>query len=298
MKEVKIMTTYSKTQFASLQDYLDQINPEIQTVLDLNITCVHKLCGKGDLIAIEARERDHQPEFYLTFQFATKPTTFAYSIVSAYKVLSFDQEHSEALQNLFELYSENYKLYDVDRRAEDEARRVAEAKRKEDEKKAKADEKKAEAFERKKVKDIKDFEEMLQRSEPLSAASEFYQSLGWLAKHTGTVSAALPDYLEPSFVKHFGDVPRRVVDSKKKGPAGWTSQWNSSFAVSLKKAEAIPVLFEQYLNPARKALTDSKFVRGLIDNYGFQFGKTQNLDAIRSCIPDTYLTEFECGLAM
>jgi len=139
---------------------------------------------------------------------------------------------------------------------------------------------------------------MVQASNPLSLASEFYTTLGWLAKHTGTVSAALPDYLEPTFRKHFGDAPCRVVDSRKKGPAGWTSQWTSSFAVSLKKPESIPALLEQYLNPARKALTNSEFVLDLVDNYGFKFGKAQDLEAIRSCVPSTYHNDFELGLAM
>jgi hypothetical protein len=57
-------------------------------------------------------------------------------------------------------------------------------------------------------------------------------------------------------------------------------------------------MLEQYLNPARKAVTDSEFVRDLIDNYGFKFGKAQDLEAIRSCVPSTYHTNFEAGLAM
>jgi hypothetical protein len=66
----------------------------------------------------------------------------------------------------------------------------------------------------------------------------------------------------------------------------------------LKKPDSIPAMLEQYLNPARKAVTNSEFVRDLVDNYGFQFGKVQDLEAIRSCVPSTYQTDFELGLAM
>jgi hypothetical protein len=45
-------------------------------------------------------------------------------------------------------------------------------------------------------------------------------------------------------------------------------------------------------------LTDTSFVWELVDNYGFKFGKTQDLEAVRSCVPSEYISEFELGLAM
>ena len=264
----------------------------------VEINCCHKLYGEGKITNLRFAENQDKPELFMTFESPVKNVVLAYTIVTRMNLLTFDETDTETLLNLMDEYLTNWTTYDEERKAEQVAKREAEAAKREEAKKAKADEKKAEAFEKKKEKDIRDFELMVQTRNPLSIASEFYTTLGWLAKHAGTISAALPDYLEPTFRKHFGDAPCRVVDSQKKGPAGWTSQWTSSFAVSLKKPDSIPAMLEQYLNPARKAVTDSEFVRDLVDNYGFKFGKAQDLEAIRSCVPSTYQTEFELGLAM
>lgn len=270
----------------------------INSIMTTNIACTHKTYGSGKITEIKFTDIMGQPEMMLSFVSDSKTTGFAYSIITKLRLMTFDETDAETLQNLFEEYLINWREFDNARKAEIQAKREAEIEAREAKKKAQADAKKAEAFEKKKKRDIQDFEERIKLSKPLSAASEFYISLGWLTKHTGTVSAALPDYLESTFVSHFGDVPRRVVDSTKKGPAGWTSQWTSSFALSLKKPDMIPAMFEQYLNPSRKALTDTSFVWELVDNYGFKFGKAQDLEAIRSCVPSEYISDFELGLAM
>lgn len=270
----------------------------ISSTMTTAITCTHKIYGAGKITKLKFTENLEKPEMMMTFESAAKTVGIAYSIISKLGLLSFDETDTETLQNLFDEYLIEWTKLDETRKAEIKAKREAEIEAREAAKKAKVEAQKAEAFEQKKKRDIKDFEEKLKLSKPMSLASEFYISLGWLAKHTGTVSAALPDYLESTFVSHFGDVPRRVVDSTKKGPAGWTSQWTSSFALSLKKPDIIPAMFEQYLNPSRKALTDTSFVWELVDNYGFRFGKAQDLEAIRSCVPSDYISEFELGLAM
>ena len=267
-----------------------------ETIVD--IACRHKLYGKGKIAKLRFSENSNKPEIFLYFESEAKSVAFAYTLVLSLGLLSFEDTDSETLKAIYEEYLANWTTFDEQRKAKKEAERQAELKAKEDAKRAKEEAKKAQAFELKKERDIKEFEAELAASRPLSKASEFYTALGWLTKHTGTVSAALPDYLDKYFLAHFGDVPHRVVDSKKKGPSGWTSQWTSSFQVSLKKPDCIPVIFEKYLNPARKALTKSEFVLELIDNYGFRFGKTQDLDEIRSCVPSEYITDFEYGLAM
>lgn len=149
-----------------------------------------------------------------------------------------------------------------------------------------------------KEKALKEFQVWANATRPQSAADEFYYALGWLAKHAGTVSAALPDYLADEFKGYFGaDTPCRIVDSKKKGPAGYTSQWAKSFSVSLKKPEGIPSLLSKYLNPKGTAVTDTDFVLDLVDTYGFKFGKEQDIEKIRACVPTAHITFFENGLA-
>ena len=109
---------------------------------------------------------------------------------------------------------EQYKLKAQYGKAVDEARcrRKEEAKKAEQLKKAEAKNKTL------KEKAIRDFEAMTQQAKKAVAQQdEFYYALGWLAKHVGSVSAVLPDYLEGAFVKHFGDeAPCRVVDSNKR----------------------------------------------------------------------------------
>jgi hypothetical protein len=165
-------------------------------------------------------------------------------------------------------------------------------------KKAEA-EKKAEAkYQKQKEKAIKDFEALTNKArEIVTQTDEFYYALGWLAKHVGTVSAALPDYLEVPFTKHFGaETPCKVVDSKHRGPAGWQSQWSWSFRATLKKADNIPAILTQYLNPTGKAVTNTSFIWDLIDNYGFKFGKKQDAAEIAKVIPAKYIDIFNDGL--
>ena len=183
--------------------------------------------------------------------------------------------------------SANLKLI---KRQQDDAARAA-AKQAEEEKRAEA------KYQAAKARAIADFNAWTTSERPQSTADEFYFALGWLAKHAGTVSAALPDYLADDFKTYFGsDVPCRIVDSKKRGPAGWQSQWAKSFSVSLKQIDTVPGILSKYLNPKGKAVTDTDFVLDLIDLYGFQFGKTQDVEKIRSKVPTAHISFFENGL--
>lgn len=264
----------------------------------VEINCIHKLYGAGKITNLRFAENQGKPEIFLSFESETKSVALAYGIVTRMNLLQFDETDSETLSGIYDEYVTNWTTYDNERKAEQIAKREAEAAQREEAKKAKADEKKLEALEKKKEHDIQSFEDLTKLTRPVSAASEFYTTLGWLAKHIGTVTARLPDYLEPSFTKYFGDVPRYVFDSKKKSPSGWTYQWALALSASIKKATTVPATLEAYLNPTRKALTDTEFVWDLVDSYGFKFGKTQDLEAIRSCVPSTYQTDFETGLAM
>lgn len=124
-----------------------------------------------------------------------------------------------------------------------------------------------------------------------------YEVIGWVAKHGKTLSAAMPDFLEDYFVGVFGDVKRRVVDSKKKGPAGWTSQWALSMNLTLDTSENIPASLLQYMSKGKKANVISKasFVYMLAEDFGFKFASEQDINKIRATIPNSHLAEFELG---
>jgi hypothetical protein len=59
----------------------------------------------------------------------------------------------------------------------------------------------------------------------------------------------------------------------------------------------IPALLKQYLSSAGNSLTYTEFIWDIVENYGFKFGKTQDLEKIRESIPVHCLEYFEKGYA-
>lgn len=171
-------------------------------------------------------------------------------------------------------------------------------------KKAADDKKAAEAFIKAKTKTIADFTELARKSSdllidvPNSQAAEFYYSLGWIAKHLSRVYAAIPDYLLPVFEQHFGEGNQPYVyGSDKRTAGGHRFQWTTGLRINLstKNLTPAPDYLSQYLNSTYNAIINTPFVWDLVDNYGFQFGKKQDLDKIKSYIPVSYLEYFDEG---
>ena len=189
---------------------------------------------------------------------------------------------------------EQYKLKAAYGKAVDEAQR-----RQKEEKKKAEQLKKAEAKNKTlKEKAIKDFEALTrQAKKAVAQQDEFYYALGWLAKHVGSVSATLPDYLEGAFVKYFGDeAPHRVVDSNKRTVNGNSMQWTFGFTATLRKFESIPAMLNQYLSCTGKAIANTSFIWDLVSDYGFKFGKKQDTLDIMRCVPIEYVPMFNEGL--
>lgn len=177
---------------------------------------------------------------------------------------------------------------------------VEDAQRREKENKKKADQlKKAEAKNQLlKEKAIRDFDELAQKVKTsITETDEFYYNLGWLAAHVGSVSATMPDYLDGAFVKHFGDeAVHRVVDSKKRTVNGNSMQWTFGFKATLKNLDSVPDTLTKYLNSTGKAIANTSFLWSLVSDYGFVFGKKQNVDKIMATVPEQYWAVFEAGL--
>jgi hypothetical protein len=186
---------------------------------------------------------------------------------------------------------EQYKLKaQYNKAAEDDRRRHNEAQKLE--KRRKDNEKKMAGM---KAQAEKEFEKLVNTKTKITKANEFYYALGWLAKHAGTITAKMPDYLEPAFIKHFGEVEHTVVDSTKVGPAGFTSQWHLSMEASLVKAKEIPSILNEYLSQNGKKVSKTSFVWDLVDKYGFKFGKKQDTLDIMRCVPIEYVPAFNEG---
>jgi hypothetical protein len=178
-------------------------------------------------------------------------------------------------------------LMEVARRAQIEA-----------EKKAAAEKKAEVKYQQQKEKAIRDFDNFTKQTNIQSEVDDFYYALGWLTAHVGTITAALPDYLQSSFAQYFGaEAPCQVIDSKKRTINGNSMQWTWSFKATLKKPELVPSILTQYLNTTGKTIANTSFVWDLVDNYGFTFGKKQDVNKIRQTIPVEYLAFYEAGLA-
>lgn len=285
------MVHYRNNDYENLESLREAINTDLES-LAYPFTVCHKVYGEGQLTFVKAPLNGGS--LYATIDFAVGSKVLAVDVLIASKLLRGTDEIMAVLEEIQNIYKDQFNT-------ENNAKRLAERVAREAEREAakKADEeKRAEAkYQAAKNKAIKDFQSWAKSERPISAADEFYYSLGWLAKHTGTISAALPDYLADEFKTYFGsETPCRVVDSRKKGPSGWTSQWAKSFSISLKKPDAIPAFLTQYLNPKGTAITDTDFVLDLVDKYGFKFGKLQDIEEIRSKVPTSHIEIFENAL--
>jgi hypothetical protein len=203
--------------------------------------------------------------------------------------LKFTDESMVSLWD--EFVSEQYKLKAEYNKAAEEAQRL----QKEEallEKKRKDNEKKLAGL---KAQAEKEFDKLINNEAKITKEAEFYYVLGWLSKHVGTITAKMPDYLEQAFIKHFGDVEHTAVDSTKVGPAGYTSQWHLSMEASLKKAEQIPAMLNDFLSQNGKKVSKTSFVWDLVDKYGFKFGKKQDQLEILNHVPVNYLSMFHAG---
>lgn len=184
----------------------------------------------------------------------------------------------------YNLRAQYNKAVDDDRRRQREEAKL-EQKRKDNEKKMAG----------MKIQAEKEFDKLVKTELKITKADEFYYALGWLAAHVGTITAKMPDYLEPAFIKHFGEVEHTIVDSAKVGPAGFTSQWHLSMEASLVKAKEIPTILSDYLSQNGKKISKTSFVWDLVDKYGFKFGKKQDQLEIMNHIPVNYLPMFHAG---
>jgi hypothetical protein len=104
--------------------------------------------------------------------------------------------------------------------------------------------------------------------------------------------------MEQWFVKQFGqDAERYVVDSTKKTSGGFDFQWSLGINITF-DAPVSGVLEQRATSKNKKSINNVAFAWDLIENYGFVFGKEQNLDKILEEIPTQYLEDFRRGYAM
>lgn len=185
------------------------------------------------------------------------------------------------------LYAECGKIGEDARKVSEEARK---AKAAEEEKKRQEGE--ARKIEAKRQAALLKFSKAKGGFEPYKS----YELLGWMAKHCTSLRPAMPDWMEDAFVKRFGDVPRTVVDSKKRTAGGFPMQWGLSMKISFDR-EVPSKLMKAATSSNKKSIDNVAFVSDLVESFGFGFGRKQDADRILEEIPAEKIEDFMRGYA-
>ena len=290
--------------------FINDFNEELKT-LNLPIKFTHRIYGSGTITFVRAKLVGSDLELVLTYE--NKKKTPDIRELRSFLELEFLSIDNEAdLQSLLEAQSVLRAVYDervnaantkAQQEAEARRRQQLELERRNKERKAKeAAERRIKRYNEKlaerMTRDTAHFQADESEIAPFSPTAELYYSLGWLAKHIGSVSAALPKWLGPEFERHFGsEAPKTLKEGLTSG--GHEMQRDYSFKCSLVKLKSttIPAYLQTYVTEDNKGIHNTKFIWNLVDNYGFCFGKTQDVSTIKSTVPTTYLTYFEAGFA-
>ena len=268
-------------------DMLATINSETLC----SISCAHKTYGSGRITKIKCSENLGKPDLFLTFESEVKNTTFAYTLAS--KFLTFDETDQLTLENLLAEYLENWLEFDATRKAE--AREAREAKL------AAEAQAKAEAEAQKKLEATMaklDRMKPAEISEVCATPQTEYETIGWLAKHCTSIKPSMPAEAQGWFEKKFGKVDNAKVyeagaKTSGKNPMKYTLSIDGCFD------SEVPSILRRFIPDNKpKHISSVEFFWTLVDKYGFQFGKKQNVDEIKRFVPATYLPDFDRGLAM
>ncbi len=256
-----------------------------------SIDCKHKTYGSGKITKIKCSENLGKPDLFITFESETKTTTFAYTIVS--KFLEFDESDALTMENLMAEYLENWLEFDTNRKAEAKAAREA--------KYAAEAKAKAEAEAQKKLEATM---AKLDRMQPEDVAAVCgtpnteFETIGWLAKHCTSLKPSMPAEAQNWFEAKFGKVANaKVYDAGAKTSGGNSMKYTLSIDGCF-NAE-VPSILRRFV-PANKPkhISSVELFWTLVDKYGFQFGKKQDIDEIKKFVPADYLSDFERGLEM
>ena len=289
------MKNYVVSDYQSSDELSTAITSELSESLVLPVSAVHKAHGACEIseITITLNESGITALADINFENGLV-RKLAINVLMANKLIDFDEPVKNYLTDFFaECSTIRNEFYEIayERRA---AKVAADREAKE---LAKEEAKRKATME----KTIREFEVMTKQDRAKLATGEWYYSLGWLAKHCGVITAKLPDYLGNSFENYFGaDVPKTLIDTSKKTIGGFAKQWSWEFVCSIKKAkdlEYIPPVIRDATTDITKGIHNTSFVWDLVANYGFQFGKTQDIEKIKAAIPASCLESFEKGFA-
>jgi hypothetical protein len=267
------------------------ITSELST-LNYPYTVKHKTHGIGQLVYVTVPTNGNSLYANIDFESGSSKV-FALKTLIDFNLLEMPDDIKPILTEAQSIFFATYETAEQEKR---EAQRLAYEQKMQAEETARQEAK----YEASKAKMIKEFETLAKTERPMSAVGEFYYSLGWIANNCGAFACSLPDYLLPYFQSQFGSTYEpHAVDSRKRTVNGYAMQWAISMTASIKKKslDKIPAFLRQYLSKSGTAIANTSFIWDLVANYGFKFGKTQDIDQIRATIPTEYITYFENGYA-
>jgi hypothetical protein len=107
----------------------------------------------------------------------------------------------------------------------------------------------------------------------------------WIANNCSNIVAKLPSDLEKYFIKKFGSAASySVIDMNKKTSGGFKMQYTFSFSIHFKSLDDRPTELDRFFTTKGKKINNVELVSSLILNYGFKFGKEQDLEEIKKYI--------------
>jgi hypothetical protein len=288
------MKNYVVSDYQNWADLSADLTAELNKLITEPISACHKKYGECKVSCLVVSINENNFNILADFAFADETKKLALNVLLKNGLIQIDDYESfEILANFItdclELQAEVKTVYRDRVSAKFEADRQAKELAKQEAKRKATME-----------KNIHDFEVLTRQDRTKCATGEFYYALGWLAKHCGVITAKLPDYLGKSFESYFGsDVPKTLVDTSGKTSGGFAKQWSWEFVCSIKKAKdlEVPPIIRDTTSDITKGIHNTSFVWDLVANYGFQFGKTQDLEKIRESIPVHCLEYFEKGYA-
>lgn len=243
-----------------------------------------------DDVTNPAKEHDCQAE--IDFSGATKTFCLMFAIEKGAITLE------GTLSDLLKEYMSSFKaiLEERSRQLKIEAEKQAEEHRKLEEfraaqkaalEKLEKEKKEAEKLEKRKADAIKKFSDLCRQAKmsKTSVDDEDFV-IGWLAKHVTRISAEIPDFLESQFVAHFGaNAPKTVVSTSIKSSGGFTKKWSLSCQVHVDDLATMPPALKDVFKKSKTA-NSASFALKLIYDYGFSFGKEQDVSQIKSMSSD------------
>jgi hypothetical protein len=286
------MKTYDITTYSNWKDLANELTAELNELINLPLEVEHIKYGDGVINSLNVSVSDNTVNILSPIDFNGKIQPLALNIVLARNLIEipepaksilidFSADCAKLQANITALSRErmNAKI-EADKQAQELAKQEAKLKARMD-------------------KGIQDFETLKRQNRNLISSGEFIYAIGWLANNCNALTASMPDYILPYFEKQFdtSNYKPSVVDSKKLTSTGNAMKYTLSMQLGIakKSRDSIPAVLLDYINDTKTAITDTSFIWDLIETYGFQLGSVQDVDKIRTKIPNSLLDAFEKG---